>query len=144
MNIQPGNSTRRKPETPMVSAGSGLEELFSLMARVGQTAMFVILLGAVLYAYITLDNRISVSETQMRQVKDESDKLDRELIRLKNEYARYSSRPYLMAQIRRFRLPLVEARYNQTSHLTVLTAEQAARTPLAPSGYATARNRTEQ
>ena len=141
MNIQPGNSKRRKPETPMVSAGGGLEELCSLVARVGQISIFIILVSAVVCGYITLDNKIAASATQIRTVEKEEKEVDLELIRWKNQYARCSSRAYIMGQVRRFRLPLVETRYTQTSQLVVLTAEQAARTPLLPSGYATARTR---
>ncbi|MCI5779508.1 MAG: hypothetical protein MR051_06820 [Lentisphaeria bacterium] len=140
MNIQPGNSIRRRPVKRESGGTSGFAELCALTARVGQTALGIMVLGAFFYAYITLDNKITKTETEIRKVERERKELDREITQLKVEEARYSSRPFVVAQIRRFRLPLVPANYRQTRSLTVLTAQQAARTPMLRPGYAAVRN----
>jgi len=143
MNIQPGNSTRRKPERSAPSVDAGLSELLALLARVGQTALVVMLFSAVLYAYITLDNRIGSCKDQIRELKVKSGKLDREILALRAKEAHYSRREYVMAQVRRFRLPLVPTQSRQVRNMTVLSIEQASRTPLATGVFtATARTRT--
>ena len=112
----------------------------ALTARVGQTALGIMVLGAFFWAYITLGNKIAETETEIREVEKARKKLDREIIRLKLEEAGCSTRTYIVGQIRRFRLPLVPVNYRQTRSLTVLTAQQAARTPMLRPGYAAARN----
>jgi hypothetical protein len=145
MNIQPGSSTRRQSPKRTVENVNGVSEFFSVLARVGQTALVIMACGAFFYAYITLDNKISRTVTDMEGVNDEIARVEREIVRLKVEEARLSTRSHIMAQVRRYNLPLVPARYTQIRSLRVLTVEQAARTPLLRPVYnSTAQNKTQR
>lgn len=145
MNIQPGNSPRRKPERTAPVENAGLSELLSLVTRVCQFTLAGIVFGAFLYAYITLDNRIGHCQDMIREAKTRSKQYDRMILALRSKEAAYSRREFVMAQVRHFRLPLVQTRYRQIRTMSVLSADQAARTPLAGGILsATASNRSRQ
>ena len=140
MNIQPGNSNRRK-KVVKTETGGGMAELYAQTAHLVQGAVVVVLLFVFGYAYLTLDRRAAECDGEIHKVRSECEELDREITQLKNEEARYSTRSHIMAQIRRFNLPLVPTDFRQTRHLSVMSAEQAARTPLrVPGEYTSARN----
>lgn len=141
MNIQPGNSTRRTVPRRSADNSNGVSEFFALLARVGQTALVILAAGVFFYTYITLDNRISHCATDIKNVNDEISRVEREITLLEGEEARLSTRAHVMAQVRRFRLPLVQMHYSQTRALNVLSAAQAAHVPLNRHNYtSTARN----
>jgi len=140
MNIQPGNSVRRRPVRPEKNTSNGVSELCSLIALVGRTAMVVAMFGAFFYVYVSLGNRISAAAVEAKKIEAEIAKEKRETVGLKSVEAQRSSRDYVMAQVKKFNLPLAPARYHQTRRLTVLTADQAAQTPLKPQRYKTTAN----
>ena len=138
MNIQPGNSVRRRPVRQEKSISNGISEICSLIAMVGRTAMIIATFGTFFYIYVTLGNRISASAGEAKRIKEEIAKEKRETIGLKGIEAQRSSRDYIMAQVRKFNLPLTPARYHQTRRLRVMSVEQAAQIPLKRPRYETA------
>lgn len=139
MNIQPGNSTRKRQVRQEKTASNGVSEICSLIALVVRTAMIIAMFGAFFYAYVTLGNRIAAAAGEKKAVNAELAKEERETIGLKGLEAQRSSRDYVMAQVRRFNLPLTPAKYHQTRRLTVLSVAQAAQTPLYMPRHETAR-----
>ncbi|MBQ9804209.1 MAG: hypothetical protein IJW35_05125 [Lentisphaeria bacterium] len=138
MNIQPGNSVRRRPVKTEKNTSNGVSEICSLIALVLRTAMIIGMFGTFCYAYVTLGNRITTAAGEAKHIKEQIAREKRETIGLKGIEAQRSSRDYVMAQVRRFNLPLTPARYHQTRRLTVLTAEQAAQTQLQRPRHETA------
>ena len=139
MNIQPGSTGRRIPKRSEQNDSSGVSEFCAMCARVGQTALMIVVAGAMLYAYITLDNRINANAEEMNRINEELKELNRETASLKVVEAQRTSWSYISNQISRFNLPLIPVGYRQTRKLTVMTAQQAANTPLYRVRHETAR-----
>lgn len=140
MNIQPGNSNRRKSVKHDTGDSAGYAEAWKFAVLVAQTALVIMVFGAFFYAYITLDNRIARSAAEVRIAGEEIEKVEREISSLQGWKSHYSSMEYITAQIRRFNLPLRTVNHRQVRRLTVLSAEQASRVPLMRQQRTTARN----
>ncbi len=140
MNIQPGNSARRKSVKNDAGNSAGCAEVWKFAVLVAQTALVIMVFGAFFYAYITLDNRIARSAAELRAAGEEIEKVEREISSLQGWKSHYSRMEHINAQIRRFKLPLRAVNHRQIRRLNVLSAEQVARIPLLRSGYSTARN----
>ncbi len=138
MNIQPGNSNRRKSVKHDTGSSAGCAEAWKFAVLVAQTALVIMVFGVFFYAYITLDNRIARSAAEVRITGEEIEKVEREISSLQGWKSHYSRMEHITAQIRRFNLPLRTVSHRQIRHLTVLSAEQAARIPLVRTGYTTA------
>lgn len=126
MNIQPGQSNRKR--APRRSAGSdGFAAVGNLLARVCQTALVIIVLGAFFHCYISLDQQIDRTVGEIKKIQTEINTVEREIVSLNVKYAHRTTSGYIFQQIRRFRLPLVQARLNQKRRLNVFSIEQASR-----------------
>ena len=139
MNIQPGRPVKRRSVKQQNNNSTGVSELCSLFAMIGWTAMILGMFGAFFYAYVSLGNRIAAASGDARKLEEDIARERRESVALKGLEAQRSSRHFIMAQVKRFNLPLAPAKYHQTRKLTVLTAEQAARVPLHRQLYETVR-----
>ena len=126
-NIQPGNSHGRRVVRQKESDGSGLDALFGLCARVTQTALVILILGAFFHTYIKLDNEIDRASLEIRKVSERIKAVDRDIAGLKGRYAVCTSRGFIVRQIARFKLPLAPIRHDQRQEMHLYSNEQLAR-----------------
>lgn len=127
MNIQPGNSSRCRRAAPKKeSAGSGFDELCSLIARVGHAALFILIFGALFHTYIRLNNEINSIETEIRKTDERITLLGRDIEGLQARYALCSSRQFVISQIAKFGLKLEPIRHDQRQVMRMYSREQIA------------------
>ncbi len=128
LNIQPGNSTSRqcsKGREPEQSGG--VDALCSLIARVAQTALLLLVIGAFFHTFIKLDQDINNTTQEINQVERKILQTDREISGLKMDYANCTTREFIDRQIARFDLPLYELQLNQQREIRVYSNEELAR-----------------
>ena len=128
-NIQPGNSTTSKKVRKPEPGHAGLDACFSLFARVLQTALLLLIVGAFFHLYIKLDQEINSTAAEIRRVDNMIVQVERETDGLRMEYANCSSRSFIERQIVLFKLPLKEMTQDQQRFIRVYTPEQLARMP---------------
>jgi hypothetical protein len=128
-NIQPGNSSGAKKVRKSEPVHAGLDACFSLLARVMQTALLLLIVGAFFHTYIKLDQEINSTAAEIRRVDNMIVQVERETDGLRMEYANCSSRPFIERQIAAFKLPLKEMTQDQQRFIRVYTPEQLARMP---------------
>ena len=126
MNIQPGQSNRKK-KPGKTSGDNGFAAIGSLLARVVQTALVIMVAGAFFHFYISLDQQIDQTTDKIKKVQTDITSVEREIVSLNGKYAHRTTSSYIFNQLRRFRVPLIQARHSQKRHLNVFSIEQAAR-----------------
>jgi len=126
LNIQPG-STRKLKKSALQGTGNSGTQLVGWFTTLVNAALFVGLVAALFHTYISLQQQISVTEKESAAVKKEMESVERELAQQRSLYATRSSESYLMAQVRRFNLPLVNPQKGQLRKMSLLTPEQASR-----------------
>ena len=126
-NIQPGNSSgRRVIRKSSSDNGQGVDALCGLCARVFQTALILLVIGAFFHTYIKLDNEIDRAALEIRKVNEKIAAVERNIDGLKGRYAICSSRQFIIRQIARFNLPLAPIRHDQRQEIRLYSNKQLA------------------
>ncbi len=127
LNIQPGKSSGRKGSKAPEPDHSGVDALCSLFARVGQTALLILVVGAFFHTFIKLDQDINSTTAEITQVERKIQQTDRDIEGLKMDYANCTTREFIDRQIVKFNLPLQELRLDQQREIRLYTDEELAR-----------------
>ncbi|MBO5668140.1 MAG: hypothetical protein J6S43_03350 [Lentisphaeria bacterium] len=134
-NIQPGSTGGRRssPQRKQDYSG-GVDALCGLLARVGSAALVILVIGAFFHTYIKLDQQINQASAEIARVDERIVQMNRDVEALNMRFANCSTREFIMRQIARFKLPLVELRQDQQQYIRVYSGEQLARlaTPVLP------------
>ena len=130
MNIQPGKSSERKSIRQSSPDHSGVEALCNLLARVGQTALLVFIVGAFFHTYIRVDQEINGASAEIERIDRQIKQVDREIAAFEMDYANCTTREFIDRQIANFKLPLYEIRLDQQRRIRLYTNEELARMPL--------------
>ena len=143
MNIQPGNSGTRRNCVRRDDRDNfgGVKALCGLLARVLHTAVIVAVIGVFFHTYIKLEQQKDALVAEIRGVNERIAEVDREIEGLRGTYADRSSRRYINAQIRRFRLPLVPTRLSQRHVMRIYGSDQLARVAYPTGGTQVADSR---
>ena len=126
-NIQPGNSggvksvSRRKEDY-----SKGVDAFCGLLARVGSAAIVILVIGAFFHTYIKLDQQINQATAEIARVNEKIVQTGRDVEALNMRFANCSTREFIMRQIARFDLPLVELRQDHQQYIRVYSGEQLA------------------
>ena len=126
-NIQPGNSTGRKSVPQSVPDHSGWDSICGLVARVGQTALLLFIVGAFFHTYIKIDTDVNTTSSEIERVNRQIRQVDREISGLKMDYANCTTREFIDRQIVKFELPLQEIPVDQQSTIVLRSNDDIAR-----------------
>jgi type II secretory pathway component PulJ len=103
-----------------------VDALCSLVARVTQTALLLLVIGAFFHTFIKLDQDINNTTSEINQVERKIQQTDREIAGLKMDYANCTTREFIDRQIARFDLPLEELQLDQQREIRIYSNEELA------------------
>lgn len=129
LNIQPGDSCRKRSVRRRETDTSIVETLGKFFSKVWTIALVLLVFGGLFHTYIKFDQDINEISSEIQRVNERIAMLDRDIDGLKGDYANCTSRSFIIGQIRRFKLNLEPIRYDQQHSIRIYSDEQLARLP---------------
>ena len=122
MNVQPGRSTTHSRSSSAARKDPGFTTQF---CRLLLLLFFLGVIASVLFVHIFMNQRISETGREIKQIKQDITNINIELSNLKIKYEQNCSYEHIRKQMERFNLPLTSPKPGQVTRMALLSHEQA-------------------